>query len=136
MEHFAFWFYCLVMFPLALESLAGPIALGRYGWRVVLPVAAVLWVAPAVVLYFVFAAPEILIWMFPLGDGHITPPLEALICYTLPVWLALLAIWVAARLKQSLIVQSFASAAVSAAMLMLVSPPLQTWVLQNIRHGG
>ncbi len=136
MEAFAFWFYCLVVFPLALEALAGPIVLGRYGLRMMVPALLVLWLAPVVILYYVFAAPEILIWMLPIGGRQLTPPMQALICYTLPVWLALFAIWLAARYKQSLLVQSVLSAVVSTAMLLLVSPQLQTWVLQNILHAG
>ena len=50
METFAFWFYCLIVFPLALEALAGPIALGKYGFRYVVPGLFVLWLMPIVVM--------------------------------------------------------------------------------------
>jgi hypothetical protein len=136
METFAFWFYCLIVFPLALEALAGPIALGKYGFRVVVPALVVLWLLPIGVMYYVLSAPEILVWLFPIEGMHITPPVEALICYTLPVWLPLLAIWLAAHFKRSLTVQSVISASVSAAMLLLVSPALQTRALLYMQIGS
>jgi hypothetical protein len=136
MESFAFWYYCLVVFPLALEALAGPIVMKRYGMRVMLPALVALWLAPVLVIYYVLAVPEILIWILPISNKELNPALEALICYTLPIWLSFAAMWGAARLKQSLLVQSIVGAVSSAAMLALVSPPFQTWALQNLlnRH--
>ena len=132
MGSFAFWYYILVVFPLGLVALAGPLVLKQYGVRGILPFLVVLWLAPVLLVHYVLGVPEILIWILPIGGDQMPPALEALICYTLPVWLGFVAIWIAARLKQSLLVQSVAAAVVSAVLLTLVSPPLQTWVLQNL----
>ena len=136
MEKFAFWFYCLVVFPLALQALAGPIVLKKYGFRALLPAVIVIWLTPFAGNYFLPAAPEILVWILPVNGGPLSPPLEALVCYTLPVWLSLFAIWLGAHEKRSLMLQSVLSAGVSAALLIMVSPPLQTWVVQNYPPGS
>ena len=136
MGTYAFWLYCLVVFPLAFEALAGPIVLRQFGLRVAVPVLAVLWLTPMVVLYCVSSAPEILVWLLPIGHSPVSPPIAALICQALAVWLALFAIWVAARRNTSLLAQSFISAAVSTAVLQLISPSMQTWVLQNLAVAG
>jgi hypothetical protein len=136
MGTYAFWLYCLVILPLAFEALAGPIVLRQFGLRVAVPVLAMLWLAPMAIMYCVSAAPEILVWLVPLGNLQVTPPLAALICQTLAVWLALLAIWLAARSRHSLLAQSVISAVVSTAVLQLVSPSMQTWALQNLLNAG
>jgi hypothetical protein len=136
MESFAFWYYCLVVFPLGLEALAGPIVLKQFGLRIMVPAVVALWLAPVLLMHYVLSVPEILIWILPISGHELSPAMEALICYTLPIWLSFAAIWGAARLKQSLLVQSIVGAVISAAMLTLVSPPLQTWALQNLLHQG
>lgn len=137
MGSFAFWYYCLVVFPLGLEALAGPVVMKQYGVKAMVPMLIVLWVVPVLVMQYVVAVPEILIWILPLTDKPLNPAIEALICYTLPIWLALAGIVIAAKLKQNLLVQSVVSAVISAGMLALVSPPLQTWVVQNLfKHGA
>ncbi len=136
MDSFVFWYYCLVVFPLGLEALAGPLLLKQYGARVMLPFLLALWLLPVGIMNYALAAPEILIWILPINGKQMPPALEALICYTLPIWLSFGAIWLAARLKRSLVVQSVIAAIVSAATLVLVSPPLQTWVLLNLVKSG
>ena len=137
MGSFAFWYYCLVVFPLGLEALAGPLVLKQYGMRAVLPFLLVLWLLPVAILHYAIEVPEVLIWILPINGKQMPPAVEALICYTLPIWLSFGAIWLAARLKRSVLVQSVIAAVVSAGTLALVSPPLQTWVLQNLlKQGG
>ena len=46
MEIYAFWLCSLVVIPLTLQALAGPIVLKQYGLRGAVPVAALLWLAP------------------------------------------------------------------------------------------
>lgn len=135
MEMYAFWLCSLVVMPLTLQALAGPIVLKQYGLRAAVPVAALLWLAPIAVLMNVSSVPEILVWVFPFDGNPVAPPIEALLCLALAVWLALGGIWLAARYKTSLIAQSVISAAVSTVVLHLLSPTPQTWVLQNIFHG-
>ncbi len=130
MESFAVWYYLLVIFPLALEALAGPIVLKQLGMRVLLPALVVLWVAPVAFMHYVVGLPEIFHWLLPISDKSWSPSAEALICYALPVWLCFLAIWIAARLKQDLTVQSIAGAVVSAASFLFVSPQLSSGILR------
>jgi hypothetical protein len=125
-KSFAFWYYFLVVVPLGLEALAGPQVLKKYGMGVAVPALIVLWVAPVLLMQYVFAVPEILVWILPISGKDMNPALEALICYTLPIWLSFAGIWLAARLRQGLLAQSVVSAVVSAVMLVVVSPPLQT----------
>ena len=113
MEIYAFWLGSLVVIPLTLQALAGPIVLKQYGLRAAVPVAALLWLAPIAVLMNVSSVPEILVWVFPFDGNPVAPPIEALLCLALAVWLALGGIWLAARYKTSLIAQSVISAAVS-----------------------
>jgi hypothetical protein len=130
MESFVVWYYLLVIFPLALEALAAPIVLKQNGLRVLLPALVVLWVAPVAFMHYVLVAPEIFHWLLPISDKSWSPSAEALVCYALPVWLSFLAIWIAARLRQSAVVQSIVGAVVSAALLLMVSPQLLAGILR------
>ena len=135
MESFAFWFFCVVMLPFALLALGGPLVLRSLGMRALLACAVVIWLTPAALYYALPAVPEILIWILPFGGQPLSPPLEALVCAALPVWLSLAAIRLGARARRSLALQSVASAGVSAALLMLMSAPLQIWVVQHYPPG-
>ena len=59
MESFAVWYYLLVVLPLALEALAGPVLLKQQGLKAVVPALAVLWVAPVALMHYVVGVPEI-----------------------------------------------------------------------------
>ncbi len=124
MEGFVVWYYLLVVFPLALEALAGPVLLKQRGIAVLMLSLTVLWVAPVAFMHSVVGVPEIFHWILPIDDKSLSPSAEALVCYALPVWLGFLAMLVAARLKQGTTVQSLACAIVSAACFLLVSPQL------------
>ena len=132
---FAVWYYFLVVVPLGLVALGGPVLLKQYGLRAVVPALFVLWVAPVVIMHYVVAVPEIFVLILPISEKTINPSVEALICYMLPVWLPLPAMMLAARLKQGLMVQSIVSAIVSAALLLLVSPQLRTLIVQSLSGG-
>jgi hypothetical protein len=129
MEAFAVWYYLLVVFPLALEALAGPLLLKQRGVAVLLMSLTVLWVAPVAFMHFVVGVPEIFHWLLPIDEKSLSPSAEALVCYALPVWLGFLTIVIAARLQLATTVQSLACAIVSAASFLLVTPQLLTGIV-------
>lgn len=130
MESLAVWYYLLVVFPLALEALAGPLVLKQHGPGVSVAALLVLWLAPVAFMHYVVGLPEIFHWLLPISDKSVSPSAEALICYALPVWLGFLGIVIAARFKQGTTMQSMVSAIVSASSFLLVSPQLLSGILR------
>jgi hypothetical protein len=132
MESFAVWYYLLVVFPLALEALAGPVLLKQKGLKVVVPALAVLWIAPVALMHYAVGVPEIFHWLLPISQKTWSPSVEALICYALPVWISFAAFCIAARFGASIVVQNVVSAIVSAVLLFVVSPALTAAILRAL----
>ena len=132
MESFAVWYYLLVVLPLALEALAGPVLLKQQGLKAVVPALAVLWVAPVALMHYVVGVPEIFHWLLPISEKTWSPSVEALICYALPVWISFLAFWIVARMGKGVIAQNVVSAVVSAVLLFVVSPNLTAAILRTL----
>jgi len=132
MESFAVWYYLLVVFPLALEALAGPVLLKQQGLKILVPALAVLWVAPVALMHYVVGVPEIFHWLLPINEKTWSPSVEALICYALPVWISFVAFWITARMGKTIVVQNIVSAVVSAGLLFVVSPKLTAAILQAL----
>jgi hypothetical protein len=132
MESFAVWYYLLVVLPLALEALAGPVLLKQQGLKIVVPALAVLWFAPVALMHYVVGVPEIFHWLLPISEKTWSPSVEALICYALPVWISFLAFLIVARMGKSILVQNIVSAVVSAILLFVVSPNLTAAILRAL----